>query len=157
MNANHIKAYIGLGTNLGDRRANLDGAVEMLKQAHGIEVTAVSSYYETAPVGYIQQPDFLNAVVELDTVLSAPELLEKCGEVEKVLKRERLIRWGPRTIDLDLLLYGDSIIDTEQLTVPHPRMHEREFVLKPLSEIAPSAVHPILHKTIAEIYHDLVR
>jgi len=148
-----ITAYIGIGSNIGDREGNLDFAIEMLKLSKDVEVTAVSSYINTAPVGYTQQPDFLNAVVELSTTLSAHKLLEVCQKVEKDLKRDRIIRWGPRTIDLDILLYGDLILNEENLTIPHPRMLEREFVLKPLNEIAPQAFHPILEQVISNIYN----
>jgi len=128
----------------------------MLNLANDVEITAVSSYINTAPVGYTDQPDFLNAAVEVKTTLSAKELLEICKYIEKELKRERIIRWGPRIIDLDILLYGDLIQNEEALTIPHPRMHEREFVLKPLNEIAPQAFHPVLKQTISEIYIDFM-
>lgn len=148
-----VTAYIGLGSNLGDREASLNSAVALLGQVNGIEVTAVSSYYNTDPVGYEQQPDFLNAAVEIKTALSADELLQVCMRIEKELRRERIIRWGPRTIDMDILLYGDRIINEEHLIIPHPRMHERNFVLKPLNEIAPKAVHPVYRQTVCEMYH----
>jgi 2-amino-4-hydroxy-6-hydroxymethyldihydropteridine diphosphokinase len=150
-----ITAYIGIGSNIGEREENLNHAIEMLNLAKNVEVTAVSTYINTAPVGYTQQPDFLNVAVEVNTNLSAQKLLEVCQNIEKVLKRERSIRWGPRTIDLDILLYGDLILNEENLTIPHPRMHEREFVLKPLNEIAPQAFHSILEQVVSDIYKDL--
>jgi len=156
MNASQITAYIGIGSNIEDRDKNLNRAIEMLNLANDVEITAVSSYINTAPVGYTDQPDFLNAAVEVKTTLAAKELLEICKYIEKELKRERIIRWGPRIIDLDILLYGDLIQDEEALTIPHPRMHEREFVLKPLNEIAPQAFHPVLKQTISEIYIDFM-
>jgi 2-amino-4-hydroxy-6-hydroxymethyldihydropteridine diphosphokinase len=155
MSGSSITAYIGLGSNLGNREENLNRTVIMLEHARGVKVTTVSSYCNTAPVGYTEQPDFLNAVVEIKTTLPAMELLEVCRQVEAELKRERVIRWGPRTIDLDILLYGDSIIQSESLTIPHPRMQEREFVLGPLKEIAPLALHPVFQKTAAELYASL--
>lgn len=124
----------------------------MLGNAKDIRVTAVSSYINTAPVGYTEQPDFLNAVVEVITTLTAHDLLEVCGDIEKKLKRERFIHWGPRTIDLDILLFGDLILEDETLIIPHPRMLEREFVLKPLNEIAPGILHPVCKKTVSELY-----
>ena len=156
MNAIQITAYIGIGSNIEDRDKNLNRAIEMLRMVKDVEVTAVSTYINTTPVGYTDQPDFLNAAVEVKTTLSAKELLEICKYIEKELKRERIIRWGPRTIDLDILLYGDLSQDEEALTIPHPRMHEREFVLKPLNEIAPQAFHPVLKQTISEIYIDFM-
>lgn len=156
MGDKQVTAYIGLGSNIGDREEKLNGAFALLKQVNGVEVTSVSSYYNTAPEGYVQQPDFLNAAAEIVTALSAVELLQVCGCIEKELRRERIIRWGPRTIDLDILLYGDLIINEEYLTIPHPRMHERMFVLEPLNEIAPLAVHPVYGQTVHEIYQTLL-
>lgn len=156
MNEKEVTAYIGLGSNIGDREANLSRTVAFLGQVNGVEVTAVSSYYNTAPVGYVQQPDFLNAAAEIKTTLSADELLQVCICIEKELGRERIIRWGPRTIDLDILLYGDRIINEEYLTVPHPRMHERDFVLEPLNEIAPQALHTVYRQTVREMYQVLL-
>jgi len=155
MSASQITAYIGIGSNIEDRKKNLDRAIELLNLANDVEVTTVSSYINTAPVGYTDQPDFLNAAVEVKTTLAAKDLLEICKNIEKELKRERIIRWGPRTIDLDILLYGDLIQNEENLTIPHPRMHEREFVIKPLNEIAPQAFHPVLKQAISDIYQVL--
>ncbi|WP_110462520.1 2-amino-4-hydroxy-6-hydroxymethyldihydropteridine diphosphokinase [Ruminiclostridium sufflavum] len=145
-------AYIGIGSNMGDRESNLRNAIALLNYEDKAMVTAVSSFINTAPVGYAEQPDFLNAVVEIATALSPQKLLWLCSEIENKLKRKRTIRWGPRTIDLDILLYNDLILNEDNLIIPHPRMSEREFVLKPLKEIAPGAFHPVLKKTIEEIY-----
>lgn len=153
MSGNHETAYIGLGSNIGNREENLNKAVEMLRSAVGIRVTAVSTYFNTAPVGYTEQPDFLDAVAEIKTSLTAYELLIICSDIEKKLKRERIIHWGPRTIDLDILLFGSYILNEEMLTIPHPRMLEREFVLKPLNEIAPEMIHPVCNKSISELYN----
>ncbi|MDK2800431.1 MAG: 2-amino-4-hydroxy-6-hydroxymethyldihydropteridine diphosphokinase [Clostridiales bacterium] len=144
--------YLGIGSNMGDRQANLDAAVDMLRCMEGIEVKAVSPFYHTAPVGYTEQPDFLNGAVEVETILSPHELLKVCQRIEKKLKRVRTIRWGPRTIDVDILLYNHLVMQDENLVIPHPRMHEREFVLKPLNDIAPHVIHPVYKISIREIY-----
>jgi len=129
-----VRAMVGLGSNLGDRLANLQRAVDLLAEREGVRVIRTSRIYETAPVGP-PQPDYLNSVTELETTLSARELLEACLGVEREMGRERAERWGPRVIDLDLLTYGREEIDEPGLTVPHPRMHERAFVLVPLLEL----------------------
>ena len=134
------RAYVGLGANLGDREKNLRRALELLGAEHGIEVVAVSSFRETDPVGYVDQPRFLNGACALETDLSPRELLERLLRVERALGRDREPggpRWGPRTIDLDLLLYGEETIEEPGLTVPHPRLTERSFALEPLVELAP--------------------
>jgi len=130
-------AYLSLGSNLGDRLTILRGAVAELAATAGIEVRAVSSLYETAPVGLREQPDFLNAAVKLRTSLEPEALLDRCLEIEQRFDRRREIRWGPRTLDVDIILYGQLSIDTERLTIPHPRARERAFVLVPLVEIEP--------------------
>lgn len=131
-------SYLSLGSNMGDRFEMLKQAVRMLNEHPQVEVRSISSLYETDPVGFTDQEPFLNMVIYIHTELSALELLAACQEIEQKLQRKRLIRWGPRTIDLDILLYNQDNMDTEKLTIPHPRMHERDFVLIPLSEIAPS-------------------
>ena len=134
-------AYLGLGSNLGDRGANLRGALERLEELGPLRV---SSFRETEPVGITDQPSFLNAAVELETELSPQDLLARLLAIEGELGRDRSRerRWGPRTIDLDLLLYGDEVLDEPGLTVPHPRLAERLFVLEPLHELAPGLVLP---------------
>ncbi len=129
------KAYISLGSNIGEREENLLAAINHLHTHTNIEVENISSIYETDPVGYEEQDQFLNMVIEVKTSLSQFELLEICQNIEKNLGRKRDIRWGPRTIDLDILLFNHENINSEQLTVPHPRMHERAFVIIPLLEI----------------------
>jgi 2-amino-4-hydroxy-6-hydroxymethyldihydropteridine diphosphokinase len=136
-----VRAYLGLGSNLGDRPENLGRAVALLGARDGVAVVRTSSVYETAPVGPAQ-PDFLNAVAEVDTTLSPRDLLEACLGVEEEMGRVRGERWGPRVIDVDLLLYDDERVDEPNLVVPHPRMHERAFVLVPLAELAPDVVLP---------------
>lgn len=132
------KAYLSLGSNIGDKKENLDKAIELLESHDEIEVTRLSSYYETEPVGYKEQDWFLNIVVEINTSLSPYSLLEYCNIIEQKLKRKRIVRWGPRTIDVDILLYENYISTDERLTIPHPRMIERAFVMIPLYEIAPN-------------------
>ena len=131
------RAYVGVGANLGDREATIRAALAALPG-----VVAVSELRETEPVGVTDQPRFLNGVAALETELSARQLLDALLRVERDLGRERRERWGPRTIDLDLLLYGEETIDEPGLTVPHPRLHERRFALEPLADIAPDALIP---------------
>lgn len=131
------KSYLSLGSNMGDRVGMLRQAVRLLKEHPAIEVMNISSLFETAPVGFTEQDAFLNMVVQLQTDLNAYELLEICQDIEQTLDRKREIRWGPRTIDLDILLYNQDEFETENLVIPHPRMHERAFVLVPLLELDP--------------------
>lgn len=152
MNASQT-AYIGLGANLGDRLATLREAVRRLGDL-GV-VTAGSSLYETAPVGYAAQPSFLNAVVELQTVLDAAPLIQALLVIEADLGRIRSFRNAPRTLDLDLLLLGDVVVVTDDAHVPHPRLQERSFVVTPLAELAPNAWHPVLHQTMSELFEAL--
>ncbi len=127
--------YIGIGSNLGDRRRNIDEAVGALGNSAGIKMRRTSSIYETEPVSEVPQGKFLNGVLELETTLSPTELLKELNRIEAALGRERKIRNGPRTIDLDILYYGDLIINEDDLVIPHPRISEREFVLKGLREL----------------------
>jgi 2-amino-4-hydroxy-6-hydroxymethyldihydropteridine diphosphokinase len=141
-----------MGSNLGNRKAQLDAAVAALAEAPGIVLQAVSRYHETAPVGGPGgQGDYLNAAAAVETTLEPLELLHVLQEIEHRAGRVRTVRWGPRTLDLDLLLFGDRVIATAELQVPHPRMAERLFVLAPLAEIAPAAVDPVTGRTIAEL------
>jgi 2-amino-4-hydroxy-6-hydroxymethyldihydropteridine diphosphokinase len=136
-------AYIGVGANLGDREATMRAALAALDATPGIRVVAVSSFRETEPVGYVDQPRFLNAAAAVETELDARGLLDALLAVEQGLGRTREgPRFGPRTIDLDLLLFGDAEVDEPGLTVPHPRLHERAFVLEPLTELDPEMVVP---------------
>jgi 2-amino-4-hydroxy-6-hydroxymethyldihydropteridine diphosphokinase len=145
-------AYVALGANLGDRAANIAKALDRLRTDPRIEVRKVSSLLENPAVGGPpDSPAFLNAAAEVATRLSPRQLLDKLLEIERDLGRERLRKWDPRTIDLDLLLYGDKVIDEPELTIPHPRMHQRQFVLAPLAQIAPNAVHPTSKGTFAEL------
>nr|WP_218628012.1 2-amino-4-hydroxy-6-hydroxymethyldihydropteridine diphosphokinase [Sporosarcina sp. E16_8] len=135
---------MSIGSNIGDRYHHLREAVRALHVHEGLTVTSVSSVYETVPVGFTNQADFLNMVVCVETGLAAHDLLEVCKNIEHGLGRIRTIRWGPRTADLDILLYNNDNIKTENLIVPHPRMHERAFVLIPLLEIAPLMASPMV-------------
>jgi 2-amino-4-hydroxy-6-hydroxymethyldihydropteridine diphosphokinase len=148
--------YIGIGSNLGDRGENCIRAIELLEQ-RGILVKKKSSLYETKPWGMKNQPLFLNMAIEIETALSPRELLKILKEMEKEIGREPTSRWGPRIIDLDILLFNADVVDEDNLSIPHPLMHERDFVLQPLSEIAPDAEHPVLHKSIRELMLQLER
>ena len=135
-------AYVGLGANLGRRDETLQRAVELLAAVDAVDVLAVSKLRETEPVGVVDQPPFLNGAVELETSLSARELLELLLEIERALGRVRSERWGPRVVDLDLLVYGREIVAEPRLRVPHPRLHERRFALEPLAELDPELEIP---------------
>jgi 2-amino-4-hydroxy-6-hydroxymethyldihydropteridine diphosphokinase len=134
------RAYLALGSNLGDRLAHLQLAVDALAQVPGVAILAISRVYETAPVGGPPQDPYLNAVVAIETNLDPYELLHRGQEIEARAERERAERWGPRTLDVDVLLVGDARVDNDDLTVPHPRMWERGFVLAPLRDVAPDLV-----------------
>ena len=149
-------AYIALGSNLGDKEKNLHRALLLLMQ-QGVEVIKVSSFFKTEPYGVTDQPQFLNAVCEVRTSLAPLALLDVLLATELAMGRVRLRHWGERNIDLDLLLYGDMVMDTERLRLPHPDMQNRDFVLLPLAEIAPEVVHPVLKKTMEERKETLSR
>ncbi|MEE1108074.1 2-amino-4-hydroxy-6-hydroxymethyldihydropteridine diphosphokinase [Macrococcoides canis] len=146
-----MKVYISFGSNIGDREYQINEALRKLEQIQDTKLKAVSSLYETAPVGGVVQDDFLNGAAIVETNLTPISFLNEIQRIELELGRERKIHWGPRTIDLDVLLMDDVVIKHERLKVPHPFMHERSFVLIPLAEIAPEAVHPVLNKKIKEL------
>lgn len=154
-----VMAQIGIGSNLGDRRAVICAAMSALAAVDGIELAAISPLFETDPVGPAGQPRYLNGAATLMTVLSARRLLDTLHDIEATHGRNRDVeqRWGPRCLDLDLLLYSDLVVSEERLTIPHPRLHERAFVLEPLAIIAPRAIHPILGLSIECLRDRLAR
>lgn len=140
------RVYLGLGSNLGDRIEYLKKAIKLIAGKSAIEIVGISSVYETGPVGQIDQPSFLNCVMEIETGLPPKELLKVIDNIESGLKRERLVRWGPRTIDIDILLYGDRIVREPDLTIPHPYLCERAFVVVPLLELSSDVTIPGIGK-----------
>jgi len=146
--------YISSGSNLGDKKANILKAIDKIKSSN-IEVLCLSSFYKTKPYGYQDQDDFYNIVMKIKTNHSPQNLLKLCLEIEKDMGRTRTIKWGPRTIDLDLLFFDKKIINTKELVIPHPDLHNRDFVLKPLLEISPQLVHPVFKKTIQDFLKNL--
>lgn len=149
----HKRVYLSLGSNVGDRAANLETAIDRLGTLG--KVMAVSSFYETEPVEFAAQPWFLNCAVELDTERRPKQLLAAILDIEKEMGRRRVQKKGPRTLDIDILLFGNSIIKMQGLTIPHPAMHERRFVLEPLAEIAPEGRHPVFKRSIRELRNAL--
>lgn len=148
------KVYLGLGSNVGDREEYIEQAIFLLEKNPAIQVSKRSANYETEPEGGADQPPFINAAVSIITKLPPEKLLEVCQEIETALGRDREMEWGPRTMDIDILLYEDQIISEDKLQIPHPLMHERMFVLKPLKEIAPNAIHPVLEKSVEDLYEE---
>lgn len=147
--------YIGLGSNVGDRVDYLKRAIDLLDKHPLISVRKVSAFYETEPLEYPDQEWFVNAVVEVSTEMPPMALLDALQGIEKQLQRQRTMRWGPRTIDLDVLLYGDELIAEPRLQVPHIRMHDRAFVLVPMADIAPEVMHPVIGISIRELLDGL--
>ena len=146
-NSTHL-AYIGFGSNIGDRLTHIQNAIHTLSKTEGITLQKISSVYKTDPVGYEAQAQFLNGVAAIQTDLPPLSLLHALKDIETAIGRKHRIRWGPREIDLDILIYGDLRLQTEKLVIPHPEMHLRRFVLVPLAEIAPDLVHPVFQETI---------
>jgi 2-amino-4-hydroxy-6-hydroxymethyldihydropteridine diphosphokinase len=151
-----VTVYLALGANLGEREENIRSALAALDASEGVEVVRVSSFLENAAVGGpAGSPAYLNAAAEIMTTLGSHALLHRTLQIERDLGRVRVNKWEPRTIDIDILLFGDQIISSQELVVPHPLMHERRFVLQPLAEIAPEAVHPVLQMTIGGLLENL--
>lgn len=149
------KAYLSIGSNMGDREGYLDFAIDQLNLLADTKVTAVSDYIETKPYGDVEQDDFLNGALEIETLKTPQELLETTLEIEKEAHRERLVHWGPRTLDIDILFYDDAVIMEENLKIPHVEIPKREFVLEPLAAIAPYYIHPVFHKSVAVMLEEL--
>ncbi len=149
--SNKARAFIGAGANLGEPVRQIREARDALQKSPGVKLLGVSSLYRTQPVGPVEQPPFINAVFALECNVSPRELLALLLEIEQNMGRVRKERWGPRVIDLDLLFFGEEIIKEPGLEVPHPRLHERRFVLAPLAEIAPGFVHPVIKKSVSEL------
>ncbi|MCD5326123.1 MULTISPECIES: 2-amino-4-hydroxy-6-hydroxymethyldihydropteridine diphosphokinase [Pontibacillus] len=145
------EAYIALGSNIPPKANYLEQSLKLLHEHEDVEVLQASPIYETVPVGYTEQSDFLNMVAHIRTSLTAFSLLEVCQGIERDLGRERTIKWGPRTIDLDILLYNQENIETEELVVPHPRLQERGFVLVPLAELAPNLIVPVIGESVSDL------
>ncbi len=149
------RAYLSIGSNMGDKEAYLENGIAFLKKNPRIQVDKISSFYETEPYGGVEQDIFLNGAVSLRTLLTPEELLEQLQQAEQEAHRERVIHWGPRTLDMDLLLYDQQLIEETNLVVPHPEMAKREFVLQPLAEIAPYVHHPVSGLTVQEMLEQL--
>lgn len=150
------RAYLSMGSNMGDKRAYLDNAIDAMEAEPLCRVKKISPFYVTAPVGGVEQDDFLNCCVEIETLLSPYELLDFVNGIEADNNRERIIHWGPRTLDIDIVLYEGCVMSEENLTIPHREMAVREFVLRPLNDIAPYEIHPVLNKSVGELFRNIV-
>jgi 2-amino-4-hydroxy-6-hydroxymethyldihydropteridine diphosphokinase len=150
------QVFIALGSNQGDRDLNLLRAIAETGKIAGVKIVALSVFYESAAIGPVEQPDFINAVMKVETTLLPRQMLAELQRIEtEVFRRIRTVQWGPRSIDLDILFWGELILSEEGMTIPHPRLHERRFVLQPLAEIAPDFVHPLLKKSVAILLAEL--
>lgn len=149
------KAYISMGSNIGDTNGYLNNAIKAVEHDENCRVTKISPFYVTKPVGGIEQDDFLNCCIEIKTLYSPYELLDFVNSVENKNGRERIIHWGPRTLDMDIVLYEDCVMSEERLTIPHKEMAKREFVLRPLKDIAPYEIQPVLNKSVQELFENI--
>jgi 2-amino-4-hydroxy-6-hydroxymethyldihydropteridine diphosphokinase len=151
----HI-AFVSVGSNIGDRKANCQNGIKAVCAADSVFLTGISRFYETEPVDFVDQDWFVNAAVRVETTLSPIQLLDMLKGIEKTAGRiQSALRFGPRVLDLDIILFHDLVLDTERLVIPHPRMHERRFVLKPVCDIDPLVMHPVLKRNVTEILSDL--
>ena len=148
-------AYISIGSNVGDKKKNIEESIERINNIKEIRVSKISKLIQTAPWGLQEQAEFVNGAIEIETTLSPKELIRTLLKIELEMKRERILRWGPRIIDLDVIFYDDLISSDEEIILPHPRMEERSFVLEPLNEIAPYMLHPIRNKRVFELLSDI--
>lgn len=149
------EAYLSIGSNIGNKKANLNEAIERINAHEDISVDKISSFIVTEPWGYTDQEEFLNAALKIKTLLSPSDLMDVLLSIEQEMKRERIVKWGPRIIDLDIILYDDLVSEDEHIILPHPRMEEREFVLKPLCELCPNKIHPILKKRMFRLLEEI--
>ena len=155
INRKWSKAILSIGSNMGDREEHLNCAVDSLYDDDNCRVNVVSNYIETEPYGPVEQDNFLNGCIEIETLYSPEELLKKVNQIEAFEGRTREIHWGPRTLDIDIVFYENQIVDLPELKIPHVEMHKRIFVLEPLKQIAPYWTHPILNKTVTQLLEDL--
>lgn len=151
------RAYVAVGSNIGDSKTIITMALKQLSELEDIELVKCSDFIVTPPYGVTEQPDFLNGCIEIETLMEPEELLDTLNRVEKIFGRERLVHWGPRTLDLDIIFYDDRVINTSRLTVPHSDMANRGFVLEPLNQIAGWYMHPVYHKTVTQLYNEWIR
>jgi len=146
--------YVAVGSNIGDKHKNIRDAIDIINASSSCRITKVSNMYETKPVGFVEQEDFLNGAIEVKTLFTPHAMMDMLLETEKILKRERVIRWGPRTIDLDIIFYDELISYDDKVILPHPRMEDRLFVLKPMCDIAPYFIHPVLKKRLIDLFEE---
>ncbi|WP_297629699.1 2-amino-4-hydroxy-6-hydroxymethyldihydropteridine diphosphokinase [uncultured Clostridium sp.] len=148
-------SYLSIGSNIGDKEKNLKTAIDFIEEIQGVKVSKVASFIKTEPWGVVDQEEFLNGALEVETILRPKELMKKLLEVELKMKRKRELRWGPRIIDIDIIFFDDIISEDDFCVIPHPRMEDREFVLEPLNELCPNKIHPLLNKRVFRILSEI--